>query len=215
MRQWITVLCIIALLVYVGGVLEHNQRQTALPSPPGIAALEQAMREAGGSLEGARFILVAPVADPALPGRLRESLGWTGAPPRGESREARLYTEHGMYYLALSWRMAGTQAGRWAENHEALSRALNELGIITPVHVQLEGKVTVTARNLLEMVNAALDGVAADQRQPWNGHKSASVAGRSAYLPRGPHEVNVQAAARQIGEDVRLWVAWPALTGDY
>lgn len=215
MRQWITILCIIALLIYVGGVMEHNQSQAALPLPARIAALEQAMREAGGSLEGARFILVAPVADPALPGRLRERLGWTGAPPRGELREARLYTEHGMYYLALNWRMTGTQAARWTEKHEALTRVLNELGISTPVHVQLEGKATASTRNLLDMANAALDGVAAEQRQPWKGSQSASVAGRSALLPTGPHEVNVQAAVRQVGQDVRLWVAWPAFTGDY
>ncbi|MFZ5827445.1 MAG: hypothetical protein ACOY94_24350 [Bacillota bacterium] len=215
MRQWMIVLSIIALLIYAGRVLEHNQQQTALPSEADITALEKAMRGAGGSLEGVRFLLVAPIADPAVPGGLEERLGWAGPPRGGEFREARLYTEHGMYYLALDWRMTGEQVARWAANHRNLSQALRELGIATPVHVQLEGRVAATARNLLEMTNQALDQVAAEGRQPWNGKRSASVAGRSAYLPKGPHEVNVQAAARQTGKDVRLWVAWPALTGDY
>lgn len=215
MRQKITVICAVALLIYAGLVLEQNQRQADLPARPEISTLERALQQAGGLLDGAQFILAAPITDPALPGRVRERLGWTGAVPLGEKREARLYTQHGMYYLALDWRMTGERAARWAENHATLSQLLAEAGVSTPIHVQLEGRVAAKAPSLLDTANTALDGVAAQQRQPWAGDRSASVAGRSAHLPGGPHEVNVQAAARQTVEGVRLWVAWPALTGDY
>lgn len=213
MRHWLPIVCVIALLLYIGWVLDDQPRQAGTAPAARIGALDRAMTRAGGSLETATFILAAPISDPALPGEVRERLGWTGPAPRGERREARLHTEQGMYYLALNWQMTGDRAAKWAENHAALTRALAGLGVNTPVHVQLEGKAK--GKDLLALAHTALDGVAAGQRQPWSAEKSASVAGRSAQLPAGPHPVNVQAAVRQTVQGIKLWVAWPALTGDY
>lgn len=215
MRQWLAMIAVIALLLYVGSVLDHNQPQADRPVGPRIAALEQAMARAGGSLEAARFRLVAPISDPAAPTKVRAALGWDGAVPVGESREARLHTEAGMYYLALDWRMTGEPASRWVEHHAALSKVLGDMGIATPIHVEIEGMSSRPAEDLLATAHAALDGVDAATRQPWTGERSASVAGRSVYLPAGPHEVNVQVATRSMEQGVRLWIAWPALTGDY
>lgn len=215
MRQWIPLVCLVSLVCYIGWVLDQTQSQVKAASPGGIGSLEKALVQVGGTLEEVSFLLVAPIADPALPGRVRERLSWEGAPPRGEYREARLYTDKGMYYLALAWRMTGEQTANWVENHVALSGVLAKEGITTPVHVQLRGQTQRPASNLLTLVESALDSLAAEGRQPWAGDRSASVAGRSSQLPQGPHEVNVQAAARRTEQGVRLWVAWPALTGDY
>lgn len=213
MRTWITIVCAIALLLYVGWVLDDHQRQAGGQIQAGMPALEGALVKAGGSLDAAQFTLVAPITDPAVPGRVQERLGWTGAPPRGEQREARLYTDQGMYYLALNWRLTGEQAARWAEAHAALEKALLQEGVTTPSHVQIEG--TAKGQDLMAMAHAALDSLSASERQPWSGTRSASVAGRSDHLPKGPHAVNIQVAARESGKSVKLWVAWPALTGDY
>ncbi|MFZ5815838.1 MAG: hypothetical protein ACOY93_11115 [Bacillota bacterium] len=211
MRHWLPILSLIALLLYAGWVLDRHREQ---PDRPAISALNTVMAKAGGSLESARFLLVAPITDPATPARLRERLGWKGSPPGGEQREAWLQTQEGAHYLVLNWQMVGEAAQRWAENHPLLTRALEEAGVATPFHVELQGKIP-GKRELLTLAHRALDELGASARQPWTGERSASVAGWSARLPSGPHEVNVQVAARQTEEAVRLWVAWPALTGDY
>lgn len=213
MRSWITAICVFALLLYAGWVLDHHHRKVGATPQVSMDSLQMAFDKAGGRLEAVRFALVAPIIDPALPGRIQERLGWQGASPKGEFREARLHTENGMYYLSLTWRLTGEPAVGWVAKHTALIQALESEGVTTPMHVQLEG--TARGENLLALVNAGLDGVSALARQPWSSDRSASVAGRTALLPSGPHEVNIQVAARRVGPGVKLWVAWPAMSGDY
>jgi hypothetical protein len=180
-----------------------------------MAGLQQGLERMGGSLEAVVFSLEAPVSDRGLPDRLRERMGWTIAPHQGEERILEVQREQGRNSLILHWRLTGSRASHWVENHAALTRVLTTEGVTTPVNVQLEGEAARPAVSLLDLANSALDVLGASERQPWTSDRSASVAGHSSRLPAGPHGVNVQAASRQTAQGVRLLVAWPALGSDY
>lgn len=213
MQRWIPILCLVALLLYAGWVLDSQPRFTTGPGSSALMPLQTALERAGGRLEAAAFLLDAPISDPALEDRLRQRLGWHQPTPVGEERELWLETQNAMYALQLRWRMTGERAAAWSKQYGLLAKALADEGILAPLHVQLEGPGP--AGDVLALANSGLDSLSASERQPWRGERSASVAGVARALPRGPHEVNIQVAARQTPAGTRLWVAWPALTGDY
>lgn len=213
MHRAITIGCVVALLLYAGWVLDSQPREVSGQHSSALAPLQTALERAGGRLEAVAFLLDAPVSDPALPDRLRQRLGWNQPTPANEEREVWLNTENAMYALQLRWRLSGERAGTWAKSYALVAEALAKEGIHAPLHVQLEG--SGPAGDVLALAHSGLDGLSASKRQPWQGERSASVAGVASALPRGPHEVNIQVAARQTSAGTRLWVAWPALTGDY
>jgi len=204
-----------ALIIYIGMVLEYHGRVEPVSATSDLAALQRAIEGMGGTLEAAVLTAGAPITDPDLPDRLRRHLGWDGAPPPGEERIVQLQRDPGGYGVAVHWRLTGAQAGRWREQRAALTRALQAEGIHAPVRVTLEGRAVHAPGGLLRLAQAGLDAVGAMDRQPWEGERSASVAGRTDRLPAGPHEVNVQTAVRETESGLKLLAAWPALSGDY
>lgn len=215
MRQRITLACVIALIIYIGLVLEYHGRVESVSGGAGMIELQRAIEGMGGALEAAVLTAGAPIADPDLPERLRARLGWNGAPPPGQERIVELQRDPGGYGVAVHLRLTGADASRWPEQHAALTRALEAEGVHAPVRVTLEGSAAHAPGGLLRLAEAGLDVVGASRRQPWEGERSASVAGWTERLPAGPHEVNVQTAVRELDRGVRLLAAWPALSGDY
>lgn len=214
MRQWIAIICLIGLLAYIGMVMDHQQRSGV--SEPALSGLTRAMSSVGGQLDAVSFMLTAPISDPALPFRLREALTNATQPVRlADQPRVDLITRDDLYYLELRWRLTGEMLTQWPTWYEALSAALLSEGIAEQAHIQLEGLTGKADSDLLGLVNSALDSLKATARQPWTEGRSASVAARTSALPTGPHDVNVQVAARQMDQGVRLFVTWPAMTGDY
>ncbi len=214
MRQWIAILCVIGLLLYIGLVMERHQPALRPDTP--LAGLSRAMNEAGGHLNAVTVILSVPITDTTLPYRLKGVLAERIKPAAlVHQPDPALVTRDGLYYLEMRWRLTDEALRHWPEWYGVLTSALQAEGIMEPAHVQLEGLAAAPRTDLLGLIHRALDSLDAENRQPWAQGPSASVAAKTAALPTGPHAVNVQVAARQLDQQVRLFVAWPAMTGDY
>ncbi|MEW8976974.1 MAG: hypothetical protein AB2385_01105 [Symbiobacterium sp.] len=180
----------------------------------GIAALGRAVAAMGGRLEAAALVATVPAAGPEAAERLAARLD--RAPQASPAGQRRLAVEDGIGgpVLTVEWRLHGPEAGRWDEAHAALQAALAAEGLEAPVYVELSGR-TARPDSPLALAAAALDGVAARDRQPWAEGPSASVAGWSRLLPPGPYPVNVQVAVRHEGGEGRFWIGWPVVRSDY
>lgn len=208
-------LAVAALLLAWGTVMERSPAGPAAPAPlPGIEMLDRAWEATGGELEQALLFVREPVADRPAAERIAAGLGWTGPAPAGEERSLRLVEGAGGPYVEVAWRLSGEAARTWAERYRELRRAFAREGLWPPVHVELSGRAG-EGGDPLALTEAALDAVKAGERQPWQGPRSASVAGYSPLLPPGPYAVNVQAAARSGADGTRLWVGWPVVRSDY
>lgn len=183
------------------------------PAVPEMQTLGRAWEAAGDRLEQAVLFLREPVESLAAAARLADGLGWNRPAPADEERSLRVLEGVGGPYVEITWRLHGEAAGQWHQRYRELRRALAAEGMWPQVQVELSGRAA--AGDPLALAEAALDAVAARQREPWNGGQSASIAGYTPLLPPGPYAVNIQAAVRRSGDGSRLWIGWPTVRSDY
>ncbi len=216
MRLLLLIASVVGLIMYIGFVVEQDSAPaSALAYQGDIRELQRAFDATGAGLERAVVSGWVRVTDHSARERVLMALGWKADDLLNHGRHLSLRTSWGERFLVLRWSLSDEQAPAWPEAYRRVVEALQTAGAAPHITVHLEGKAaTADVGSILE---AALDAVGAQARQPWSSPPAASIAGRSALLPASPFGVNIQAAARHnpVDGSTRVWVAWPALVQEY
>ncbi len=219
MRQLLLIASVVGLIMYAGFASQNGSVQAVVHSAtgaPSLGALQRCFDATGGALQKVQITGWVEAESKDALSLVNDRLGWTpGLNVPQELREARLHDRDGHQFVAVRWILTGTAAATWQSSYNRLDQTLGAVGKGQAITVQLEG--TTPKKHPLALATRALDAVGAVERQPWSDAFAASIAGRSAQLPSGPFGVNVQVATRQesAANQIRVWVAWPALQQEY
>jgi len=222
MRRFVLIAGLVSIFMYGALVSQRGVPVAAAPfagaakaPAQSLGALQRSLEATSASLSEAVITGWAEIADPGDCNKVAVALGWTGAPPEGESWNVATRERNGRYYITARWTLSGQAVSRWQAAVKSLQEGLEHSTRAPSVTVQVGG--VAQGDDLTGVASKALGALGATDRQPWSDTRAASVAGRTTLLPPGPFGVNVQVAVRRDAarDETRVWVAWPALLQEY
>jgi hypothetical protein len=217
MRQFLSIIGALSLLMYIGFAIQHNDGLPTLQAETtSFGHLQEAMVAMNATTTQVSITGWAPTPRPDAKEQARKALGWTTAEaPKGEQRVIQTVKRGGLTYITIQWVLVKPAESTWVEGGRQVQAALAKVGTDVHVTVQVEG--TTPELGLLALGQKAMDRLHGTDQQPWSEGVAASVAARTDRLPASPFGINVQVALRTdpTGAFTHVWVAWPVLQQEY
>jgi hypothetical protein len=217
MRQFLTIIGALSLLMYIGFAIQQNDGLPTLQTETtSFGHLQDAMVAMNAITTQVLITGWAPTPRPDAQEQTRKALGWSTAEgPKGEHRVIQTVKRAGLTYITIQWVLVKPAESTWVEGGRQVQAALAKVGTDAHVTVQVEG--TTPELGLLALGQKAMDRLHGTDQQPWSEGVAASVAARTDRLPASPFGINVQVALRTdpTGAFTHVWVAWPVLQQEY